>query len=305
MRLEWIEDILAVWDTGSFNAAAEMRFLTPSAFTRRIRTIEESLGCELFDRSKKPIVPKRHALECVPDLRDAAVALKKVRASLSEPDVLPEQRISLICQHALTASVAPKLLANSLTDNKAGIRIKSGRMSECVLSLIKREVQFALVYQSDDHDPDMFPDNCEKLTIGKEVFLPVVRPDIFSAATEGESHQEIPIISYPPNLFLGEIQRRVLHDNVQDVQNLVTVAEAGLSLAVVEFVRNGIGVGWLPKTIVKTDLATGNMVSLGDRYPSFELNVTLMRLKGDLPSLAEEFWRKSQSNLEVLNETHS
>ncbi len=300
MRLEWLEDILAVWDTGSFNAAAEMRFLTPSAFTRRVRTIEESLGCELFDRTKKPIVLRPHALECLPDLRDAVIALKKVRASLSNPDALPEQRVSLICQHALTASVAPKLLDNSLQDNKASIRIKSGSMSDCVLSLIRKEAQFALVYQSDHHDQDVFPDNCQKLSLGNEVFLPVVKPEFFPMASEDEDRQEVPIISYPPNIFLGEIQRRVLHDNFQNMQRLVTVAEAGLSLAVVEFVRNGIGVGWLPKTIVNQDLATANLISLENQLPSFELNIILARLNGDLPCLAEEFWRRSRTKFNSL-----
>ena len=37
MRLEWIEDILAVLDTGSLARAAEKRLLTQSAFTRRVR----------------------------------------------------------------------------------------------------------------------------------------------------------------------------------------------------------------------------------------------------------------------------
>jgi DNA-binding transcriptional LysR family regulator len=40
MRLEWLDDILAVAQTGSFSEAAQKRHLTQSAFSRRIRTIE-------------------------------------------------------------------------------------------------------------------------------------------------------------------------------------------------------------------------------------------------------------------------
>ncbi len=39
MRLEWIEDILCVIDTGSFTQAAQKRHLTQPAFTRRIHGI--------------------------------------------------------------------------------------------------------------------------------------------------------------------------------------------------------------------------------------------------------------------------
>ena len=44
MRLEWLEDILAIAQTGSFSGAAERRNLTQSAFSRRIRQIEDYLA---------------------------------------------------------------------------------------------------------------------------------------------------------------------------------------------------------------------------------------------------------------------
>ena len=55
MRLEWLEDIMAIAETGSFSGAAERRRLTQSAFSRRVRQIEEHIGVELFDRNHKPI----------------------------------------------------------------------------------------------------------------------------------------------------------------------------------------------------------------------------------------------------------
>ena len=55
MRLEWLDDILAIASTGSFSGAAERRHLTQSAFSRRIQQIEQHIGVELFDRSQKPV----------------------------------------------------------------------------------------------------------------------------------------------------------------------------------------------------------------------------------------------------------
>ena len=48
-------DVLAVAETGSFQEAADRRRLTQSAFSRRIQHIEEQIGVELFDRSRKPV----------------------------------------------------------------------------------------------------------------------------------------------------------------------------------------------------------------------------------------------------------
>ena len=53
MQQDWIEDLLAVLDAGSLTAAAEQRFLTQSAFTRRMRAMEEALGTQLLDRTTK------------------------------------------------------------------------------------------------------------------------------------------------------------------------------------------------------------------------------------------------------------
>ena len=82
MQLDWIDDILAVIDAGSLAQAAERRFLTQSAFTRRVRVIEEKIGITLVDRSRKPvaIMPGVQALD--PELRDLSVRLRRLKHDL-------------------------------------------------------------------------------------------------------------------------------------------------------------------------------------------------------------------------------
>ncbi|MCX8955674.1 LysR family transcriptional regulator, partial [Ruegeria sp. NA] len=73
------DDILAVLDGGSLTRAAEKRLLTQSAFTRRIRLIENSVGATLFDRRRKPVslMPGIQSLE--PELRELSTRLHKLR----------------------------------------------------------------------------------------------------------------------------------------------------------------------------------------------------------------------------------
>lgn len=294
MRLEWIEDILAVLDTGSFNAAADQRFLTPSAFTRRVRSIEEALGCELFDRSKRPVVLKDHVVHCVPELRNAVATLKDLKHKLSEPDAGSEHQVTLICQHALAGSVAPQLLLSSVSGAEINTRIKSGSMSECLLQLVKREAQFALIYQPAGEDPSAAVEVCEWCRLGRECFVPVATQHVFDNIKLVDGVRNIPIIKYPTNIFLGEMLRDALFEFNESEQRLVPIAESGLSLAVVEFVRRGIGVGWVPESIVRNELNDRKLVNLTDQLPSFDLDVVLMRLNGVLPTLAEDFWQNAK-----------
>ncbi|MGB0438874.1 MAG: LysR family transcriptional regulator, partial [Paracoccaceae bacterium] len=79
MRLDWIDDILAVLDHGSLARAAETRRLTQSAFTRRVRIIEDSIGTPLFDRRRKPVTLMPGVQALAPELRDLSARLHSLR----------------------------------------------------------------------------------------------------------------------------------------------------------------------------------------------------------------------------------
>jgi DNA-binding transcriptional LysR family regulator len=81
MRLGWLEDILAVLETGSFIRAAEKRFLTQPAFSRRIKLIEEHVGVELFDRRKIPVQLKKYVTDQQLNIQELAAELRDLRTS--------------------------------------------------------------------------------------------------------------------------------------------------------------------------------------------------------------------------------
>lgn len=55
MQIKWIDDILAVAELKNFSRAAEVRCITQSALSRRIRSLEEWVGVELVDRGTYPV----------------------------------------------------------------------------------------------------------------------------------------------------------------------------------------------------------------------------------------------------------
>ena len=50
MDIEWLEDFLVLSDLSSFTRAAQTRNVTQSAFSRRIRSLEDWIGIPLVDR---------------------------------------------------------------------------------------------------------------------------------------------------------------------------------------------------------------------------------------------------------------
>lgn len=55
MDLKWLEDFLVLAETHSFSRSAELRGVTQSAFSRRIRALEEGLGTDLLSRDSYPV----------------------------------------------------------------------------------------------------------------------------------------------------------------------------------------------------------------------------------------------------------
>src|SRR6267154_6727521 len=51
MEFAWLEDFLALVDSGNFSRAAELRHVTQPAFSRRIRALENWVGAALFTRT--------------------------------------------------------------------------------------------------------------------------------------------------------------------------------------------------------------------------------------------------------------
>lgn len=55
LELKWLEDFIALAGTRSFSQAAEKRFVTQPAFSRRIRSLEDALGLTLVNRQRTPV----------------------------------------------------------------------------------------------------------------------------------------------------------------------------------------------------------------------------------------------------------
>ncbi|MEO3416606.1 LysR family transcriptional regulator [Roseovarius sp. CAU 1744] len=292
MRLEWIDDILAVLDAGSFSAAAERRFLTPSAFTRRIRGIEASLGCQLFDRNRKPVTLLPHVRAMEAELRAAARRFRELQIGLSDIDGRNRNRLVLGCQHALTTMVSP-LLARSLSmGRETELRIRSGTRSECQLMLLRHEIDFALLYQTRGEvtmaDTALF----EHIPLGVDRLLPVANLRDHATIRDGLNRMELPLIAYPPDIYLGEILQ--LHLLPALPRDAVTrrVAETGLTPAILQFVRQGLGIGWLPRSVAHESLTRGELTDLSDRLPGTCLDIRLLRLRSGASALADDAWNR-------------
>lgn len=298
MRLEWIDDILAVLDTGSLSRAAERRMLTQSAFTRRVRMIEESIGATLFDRRRKPVtlMPGVAALE--PEMRELSARLRRLGSALRLSANQTRGPLTFVCQHAITATVSPGIVRQLSSIGETSVRVRSGNQDDCLMRLLSDEADFAIMYQVPGERIPAIPKAFEAVTLGKDRLVPVCTPAIRQHSWD----RGIPTISYPPDVFMGKVFDRLIGPRMQTGMVTVSRAESALTLAIMEFALNDIGVAWLPQSLVADQLFNGRLVCVDEQLPAQALDITMIRLSEVQTERSQIVWRSVIENLRVQAE---
>ncbi|MGR3461921.1 MAG: LysR family transcriptional regulator [Roseovarius sp.] len=288
MRLEWLDDILAVADAGSLARAAELRHVSQPALTRRLRAIEAALGVPLFERRHKPLTLLPEIMPYLPAMRSLAAQLRQLRDGLAQSG--GARGLTLACQHAITTTHSPAIVA-ALTEGQARpVRVRSENREDCLLRLLAAEADLAVVYDAPQIAPLALGGAFERVSLGPERLIPVAAPDLPLGS-------DFPYIGYPGDVFLGQVMDRALLPRIGPDRRLRRCAETALTLAAHEYARRGIGVAWLPESMSRDDLSTGRLVHLGRDVPALDMEIWMIRLPGIEGGGWEDDWQRLADTL--------
>jgi DNA-binding transcriptional LysR family regulator len=288
MRLEWLEDILAIADTGSLSEAAERRRLTQSAFSRRLRAIEDHIGVELFDRARKPLRLHAAAAQRREQMEQAADRLRRLTADLRAGGHASEGRVSVVSQHALTAALTPSMLEGLQARNSRIVpHLRSENMQECFTLLLARQADIAVVYCLPGAGLPLHGTPVETLTMGRDRLVPVVARGRWNGPDAGG---QLPYIAYPADVFLGQVMDRKILPALPATLRPLARAETALTLAAVEMALAGFAIAWVPYSLARKHIAGERLDDLSDALPFCELDVTALRLPGENRPAADEVW---------------
>lgn len=288
MRLEWLDDILAVADTGSMIRAAERRFLTQSAFSRRLRMIEEQLGVELFDRSRKPAELRHSVLERCDEMRSLAESLRKLRSDLVRGDG-EQTRIVIASQHAITTAIAPLLIQTITEAAHVDIRLRSANREDCYALLLTRQADFMLYYSSERQPLVFDPDFIETRVLGGERLIPVFSSNEAGRLEAALARHEVPVVLYPGDVFLGKVLRDEIWPRF-DLDMFKPHAETALTLAALQFALIGGALAWVPHSLAQPYLQKNELRDFSEKFGTTKLSLILSRIKGSRSSHAQEAW---------------
>lgn len=289
MRGEWLEDILAIMDNGALNKAAEARLLTQPAFSRRIAAIEEQLGVELLDRSRRPASLLAGVRDQELRLREIVSLTRELVHDLRNQDHKGHNQVIVASPHALTTSVVPQFVKFLTSEIDVNIRLRSANRDECTAMLLTRQADMTLTYRANYEEPRTRGHYIEERVIGEERFIAVASAACADRFRGDYARGEIPVITYPSNVFMGEAMAREIYPLMNSVI-LRKRAETALTLAALQLALAGVGVAWIPYSLAESDLRLARLESLADILPGTTFAITVQRLEGHKSATEAAMW---------------
>ena len=292
MRLEWLEDIVAVIETGSFNAAAQRRFVTQPAFSRRIRAIEDYVGAELFDRDRKPIGLKPPISNHEAEIRRLVTQMKDLLYELRRQGREAHNRIIIAGQHSITATRTPAIVEMLSQRIDVSVRLRSANRHECMAMLMAKQADLLINYQSGTEAAADAGEFLERVQLGTERFIPVFSTQRLGLLNNSYARGELPVIAYPSDVFLGRIFNDEVLPRIPREEFLRRKVETALTLAALQFALNGVGVAWIPESVAHDPMLSGQLSDLSEVLPSAILSVAGIRLVGAHTAAEELLWQE-------------
>lgn len=262
MELKWLDDYIALIETGSFSAAAARRHVSQPAFSRRIQMLEAWLGVTLIDRTRKPLQFMPLAAAHQAAFRGLAGRIYEFRAQLRS-DALDGAGITIAAQHTLAAAYLPALLAR-LQRHQPGqrYRIRSENRTDSVAMLMRGQAQVLVTYETAQTGCGIPPAMARRERLGTDELLLVASPGLQAALARLRDGEPVPMLCFPPDSFFGQVVRVDAMPELLRRQPVSVRCVSEFAMGLRELALIGQGAAWLPRSLIHDDLRRGRLRAL-------------------------------------------
>ncbi|MFJ3889580.1 LysR family transcriptional regulator ArgP [Streptomyces rubrogriseus] len=277
LPLDQVRTLLAVVDEGTFDAAAAVLHVTPSAVSQRVKALEQRTGRVLLLRTK-PVRATDSGAVLVRLARQVARLERDASAELGLRGEGEPTRVTV----AVNADSLATWFLPALTriPREPALCFELRREDEGHTATLLREgVVMAAVTSS----PEPVP-GCTVRTLGRMRYLPCAAPEFATRQLDApprEAVADAPVVVFDRrDDFQDSFARRLGHGGASAARHYVPTSEG-----FVEAVAAGLGWGMVPQPQADPLLRTGRLVTFA---PDLAVDVTLywQQWKLDSPALA-------------------
>lgn len=294
LDLEWLEDFLALADSGNFSRAAQARAIAQPAFSRHIKSLEEWVGVDLFDRSAQPVTLTEAGKRFHPTVDELLQRLESSRLKARAAHEQEAMSLRFAATHVLSLSFFPNWLSSIEAQLRLGpIQIISDNLVACEELMLQRRIQFLLCHGHSSVASRLDDVQFTFVRISEDVLLPVTAP-----LTSGQPQhwiddtpqKPVPVLAYGQDSGLGRIMRALMSSALEE-EPFITVFTAQHAVLLKTMAKEGRGIAWLPQSLIKDELRAGTLVAAGNPRWHIPVDIRLYRQRATLSAPAEALWK--------------
>jgi len=142
-------------------------------------------------------------------------------------------------------------------------------------TLFLKEGDLLLCYQVSNRPINFTQASILKTKLGNDYLLPVVSRELAANMGPIKEGMKLPILMYPKGGFLAESLANTCLPRIYRDYRVELVCESAFSTSLKAMVLGSMGIAWLARDLIQTELESGDLISLDESLGSVELDVLL------------------------------
>lgn len=297
MEAKWLEDFLSVARTGSFSVSAAERHITQSAFSRRIKSLEQWVGVALIDRSTYPTRLTVAGEQFLSAAREATASLLNTRQALRQAARSDRKLLRIAIQHSLASAFLARWLARlPLAKDDLLTQVRADNLHDCVRDLEEGSVDLLVCYTHPGLPLQLDTQRYPSLTLAHDVLTPVSRPGADGRplhALRLGAATAVPWLTYSAEAQLGRMAALAI-DAAEPPLAVHPVCESALVEALRSMALEGLGVAWLPGSLIADDMNHKRLLRAGPVSLDVPLRVQVFAERTLLSSRLQGLWEAAR-----------
>jgi len=294
MNMLWFDDVLTLLEERNMTRAAARRNITQPAFSRRIRSFEEWLGIDVLDRKSNRVEISSALATNETEIRSLIARLNELRTKIAQHDPAVSV-VTIAATHALVFSTFPDMALRARAHFQGlRFRLRTANLNECVTLFLRGDTNVLLCYEAQSVAPMQFGAGVGRGIWGHDYLIPVIGGALrYAVRGNGDVPLDTPAIVYPENSYFGEVLNKSQRAFGTANFSKNPVCQTAFSSGAKEMILNGLGIGWLPFSMVHREIENGELISLRNQLGQETLEVVVYAVhQVEMADRILGFWTK-------------
>lgn len=307
MEIRWLQDFLALAETGNFTRAAAMRNTSQAAFSRRIQQLEAWLGAPLIDRTMLPTKLTGEGEQFRENASRILGEMLDARAACKGPTAGSVGLVRMAVPFALATSRFPFWWSEWRKDLLVSCSMTAGNIHDLGIGLLSGAVEIMFSFHTAQQPVHPDPDRVESIEIETDFLRPFASPALVERERiqlPGGARNPVPLLSYTPGVYFARLVDLVI-DGAGGIPHSHTVLESDMSDVLRDMAIAGHGVAWLPESTVAAGPKDA-LVAIGGAKWSMPLSVMAFRDRENRNPVVARLWslmQRQHAPLPVIRRT--